>query len=208
MKLVLDAGGKRQYLFHSELVVSKDSDFFVAGPAVGAPMAVMTMEKLIALGADSVILYGWCGAVSKDFGVGDLLLGGTAHCGEGTSRYYINKDVCEPSAGLVGAVLASFDVSVASPVWTTDAVYRESRRMLEQLADKYGVCGVDMEYSALCAVAAFRKIDFAGLFLVSDELWQKEWHAGFAGKEFKQKSRKVIQLLIEKIPSFAAVRER
>jgi len=206
MQLVLDTGGKKQFLFHSELVVSKEKDFFVAGPSVGAPMAVMTMEKLIVLGAKSVILYGWCGAVSPAFKVGDLLLGGTAHCGEGTSRYYINKDTCEPSAVLVNALLASFDAaSTASPVWTTDAVYRESRRMLEQLADKYTVCGVDMEYSALCAVAAFRGIDFAGLFLVSDELWQKEWRAGFAGKKFKLKSKEIIQLLIENIPSFAAV---
>ncbi len=202
MQLVLDAGGKKQFLFHSELVVSKNADFFVAGPSIGAPMATMTMEKLVVLGAKTILMYGWCGAVSPEFYIGDILLGGVAHCGEGTSRYYTDKDVCDPSATLVRKIQSALDLRAVSPMWTTDAVYRESRRMFQQLAEKYNVCGVDMEYSALCAVAAFREIDFAGLFLVSDELWQKDWRPGFADKSFKKKSRKMIELLIENIATF------
>ena len=202
MQMVLESGGRRQFIFHSELVVSKDADFFVAGPSIGAPMATMTMEKLIVLGAKTILMYGWCGAVSPEFKIGDLLLGGDAHSGEGTSRYYTDKVVCAPSACLSGKVQSAFGLSGANPMWTTDAVYRESRRMFEQLAEKYNVCGVDMEYSALCAVAAFREIDFAGLFLISDELWQKEWRPGFADKKFKKQSREIIKLLIENITSF------
>jgi len=208
MQMVLEAGGKKQFLFHSELVVSKKADFFVAGPSIGAPMATMTMEKLIVLGAKTILMYGWCGAVSPDFSVGDILLGGAAHCGEGTSRYYSDNDVCSPSACLVRKVQSTLELPGVNPMWTTDAVYRESRRMFQQLVDKYNVCGVDMEYSALCAVAAFRKIDFAGLFLVSDELWQKDWRPGFADKSFKKKSRKMIELLIDKITTFRKSGER
>ncbi len=202
MQMVLEAGGKKQFIFHSELVISKNGDFFVAGPSIGAPMATMTMEKLIALGAKKILLYGWCGAVNVGFKVGDLLLGGDAHCGEGTSRYYTDKTVCYPSTSLVEKIQKNFEIPGVKPMWTTDAVYRESRPMLQQLADKYNVCGVDMEYSALCAVATFRGIDFAGLFLISDELWQKDWRPGFDGKNFKKKSRRVIQLLIESIVHF------
>jgi purine-nucleoside phosphorylase len=202
MQMVLEAGGKKQFLFHSELAVSKEADFFVAGPSIGAPMATMTMEKLIVLGAKTILMYGWCGAVSPQFSVGDLFLGGAGHCGEGTSRYYSDTDVCDPSASLVRKIQSTLGLSSVSAMWTTDAVYRESRRMFQQLADKYNVCGVDMEYSALCAVAAFREIDFAGLFLVSDELWKEEWRPGFADKSFKKKSRKVIELLIQNIATF------
>jgi len=201
-QMVLDSGGRKQFIFHSELVISKNSDFFVAGPSIGAPMAAMTMEKLIVLGAKKILLYGWCGAVKLDFKIGDLLLGGDAHCGEGTSRYYTDEGVCRPSASLVEKLRIVFDLSGANAMWTTDAVYRESRRMFQQLADKFDVCGVDMEYSALCAVATFRKIEFAGLFLISDELWQKEWRPGFADKKFKKKSREVVKLLIESIVHF------
>jgi len=204
MKMLLDAGGKKRFLFHSELVVSKGGDFFVAGPAIGAPMAVMTLEKLIVLGAETVLMYGWCGAISPDYRVGDILLGGSAYCGEGTSQYYTGSDICKPSVGFVESVKRCLHLSAPEPIWTTDAVFRESRKMFAELVSRYNVCGVDMEYSALCAVATFRKIDFAALFLVSDELWQAEWRPGFAGKVFKKKSRLQIERLLENVVAFSS----
>jgi uridine phosphorylase len=204
MRMLLDAGGRKCFLFHSELVVSESGDFFVAGPAVGAPMAAMTLEKLVVLGAKSVFMYGWCGAISPEYKVGDILLGGKAHCGEGTSRYYSSEMICHPSQVFVERVKNCLRLSAPEPLWTTDAVYRESRKMFKELADRYNVCGVDMEYSALCAVATFRKIDFAAMFLVSDELWQRDWCPGFAGKAFKAKSRTQIEQLIENIVEFSS----
>ncbi len=56
-----------------------------------------------------------------------------------------------------------------------------------------------MEYSALCTVAACRGIDFAALFLVSDELWNREWKAGFTSKAFKLKSKNQVSRLIEQV---------
>lgn len=200
MEMMQAAGGERRFLFHSELMVSKNEDFFVAGPAIGAPMAVMTFEKLIALGAQHIVLFGWCGAISTEFSVGDILLGGEAYSGEGTSRYYTSEVSSSPSLSLVGQLQPLFDNARSQPMWSTDAVFRESRQMLQELADKYNVCGVDMEYSALCSVAAFRKIDFAGLFLVSDELWQPIWRPGFTTKDFKKKSRECIEMLLAHLP--------
>ena len=200
MTMMQAAGAKRRFLFHSELMVSKNEDFFVAGPAIGAPMAVMTFEKLIALGAQQIVLFGWCGAISPEFSIGDILLGGEAYSGEGTSRYYTRDLSSSPTQFLVEQLQSLFAGTRPQAMWSTDAVFRESRPMLQELADKYNVCGVDMEYSALCAVAAFRNIDFAGLFLVSDELWQPEWRPGFTTKDFKKKSRESIELLLANIP--------
>ncbi len=203
MQMVLNEGGRKQFLFHSELTISKNSDFFVAGPAIGAPMAAMTLEKLIVLGARTVLLFGWCGAISPSLRVGDIFSGGVAHCGEGTSGYYSSETVSHPSSHFVKRVQSCFKFSTPKAIWSTDAVYRESRRMFKELADKYDVCGVDMEYSALCTVATFRNINFAGLFLVSDELWQPEWRPGFGGKAFKKKSRELVELLINTIVSLS-----
>ncbi len=196
---LIDRGGEQRFLFHSGLVVSPEQDFFVAGPAVGAPMAAMILEKLIVLGANSVVMAGWCGAVDPALSVGDTVLGGVAHPGEGTSRYYSSDDVCQPSSRLLKNLQTSFDRIASVPVWSTDAPYRESRKMLKALADRYKVAVVDMEYSALCAVAAFRGIDFASLFLVSDELWKPDWRPGFNGKVFKRKSKAQIKLLMKYI---------
>lgn len=207
LQTLIDRGGDQRFLFHSGLVVSPDNDFFVAGPAVGAPMAAMVLEKLIVLGAAKVVMAGWCGAVSPDLRVGDTVLGGLAHPGEGTSRYYSSDDVCQPSLRLLENLQASFDGIAPLPVWSTDAPYRESRKMLEALAKQYSVSAVDMEYSALCAVAAFRKIDFASLFLVSDELWKDEWRPGFGGKVFKRKSKAQIKQLLNHIVSLSTFEE-
>lgn len=207
LQTLIDRGGDLRFLFHSGLVVSPDNDFFVAGPAVGAPMAAMVLEKLIALGAMEVVMAGWCGTVTSDLRVGDTVLGGAGHSGEGTSRYYTSGDVSQPSSRLLVNLQSVFDLQASTPLWSTDAPFRESRKMLQALAERYNVGVVDMEYSALCAVAAFRKIDFASLFLVSDELWKDNWHPGFGGKVFKRKSKAQIKLLMNHIVSLSTFKE-
>ena len=207
LQTLIDRGGDQRFLFHSGLVVSPENDFFVAGPALGAPMAAMVLEKLIALGATEVVMAGWCGAVSSELRVGDTIIGGFAHSGEGTSRYYTKDDCSQPSSKLLGALQTVFESGVPIPFWSTDAPYRESRKMLQALAKRYNVGAVDMEYSALCAVATFRKIDFAALFLVSDELWKDEWRPGFTGKVFKRKSKAQIKQLLQHIVSLSLFKE-
>lgn len=207
LQTLLDRGGKRRPLFHSGLVVSPEDDFFVAGPAVGAPMAVMTLEKLIALGADSVIMAGWCGALDDSLHVGDILLGGQAYPGEGTSRYYSRQKVFSPSVRLNRGMKKFLELPPPRPVWSTDAPYRESRPMLAELVRNYSISAVDMEYSALCAVAAHREVDFGALFLVSDELWNRDWRPGFNSKDFKKRSRGQVEALMDHIVAISDSQE-
>ena len=207
LQILVDRGGDQRFLFHSGLVVSPDNDFFVAGPALGAPMAAMVLEKLIALGASQVVMAGWCGAVSSHIRVGDTIIGGTAFAGEGTSQYYTKEDSSHPSSKLLASLHSIFDIEAPTNLWSTDAPYRESRKMLQNLARCYDVGAVDMEYSALCAVATFRKIDFTALFLVSDELWKDEWRPGFTGKVFKRKSKAQIKQLIQHIVPLSTIKE-
>ncbi len=207
-RILIDRGGEQRFLFHSDLVVSPGSDFFVAGPSVGAPMAAMVLEKLIALGARTVVMAGWCGAVDPVISVGDTVLGGLAHPGEGTSRYYSDSTVLQPSSWLLKNLQAVLNTQAPVPVWSTDAPYRESRSMLSSLSRQYGVAVVDMEYSALCAVASHRGVDFAALFLTSDELWKKEWYPGFNGKVFKRKSKAQLKLLMNSIVTLSRYKEK
>ena len=193
-------GGKKRFLFNSGLCLDKDQTFFVAGPAIGAPMAVLSLEKLIALGARRLILVGWCGALRPTLGVGALLVAGQALCGEGTSRYYSSEQGPRPSSGLtawLGETLRNNGMSwQEGRVWSTDAPYRESRELLASLRQEHDIAAVDMEYSALCTVALFRGIDFAACLLVSDELWQKEWRPGFSSPAFRQQSQDLSGVLM------------
>ena len=198
------AGGEMRVLYNSNLCVHESEGYFVAGPAIGAPMAVMTMEKLIALGARKVLLFGWCGSMEGSLGIGDLLLPIRAMSGEGTSSYYISGAQPGPSTFLVQILknfLNRYTLSwVEGCVWSTDAPYREKRSYLHTLQKEDGVSAVDMEYAALCSAACFRKIDFAALLLVSDEVWGRSWNPGFSRQEFKTKSRMLIELLLKELP--------
>ncbi|WP_163337052.1 nucleoside phosphorylase [Desulfopila sp. IMCC35008] len=198
-ELVEGAGGTRRFFYNSRLTVSGCGSYFVVGPAVGSPMAAMTMEKLIALGAQSIIMYGWCGAADDALHVGDVLVGSVAVSGEGTSKYYPGS-MPKSSSGVLSRFLQGWAkekglVCTPAVIWTTDAPYRENRVELAELQRKEGVQAVDMEYSALCSVAMFRNIDFAALLLVSDELYHTNWRHGFMQSAFKQTNRQIVELL-------------
>ncbi|MEK6201335.1 MAG: nucleoside phosphorylase, partial [Desulfobulbaceae bacterium] len=179
-------------------------------PAVGAPMAVLCLEKLIALGARRLILVGWCGALQDTLRVGNVLLPAQALCGEGTSHYYSSELGPKPSTSLIVWLRELLSRSgipwQEGRVWSTDAPYRESRNLLASLRREQDIVAVDMEYSALCTVATFRGIEFAACMLVSDELWQKEWKPGFSTPAFRQRSQDLSGLLIgamQSMPPFA-----
>ncbi len=199
-------GGKQHFLFNSGMVVADDQSCFVAGPAIGAPMAALTLEKLIALGAKRVILFGWCGAISKTLKVGDVLVPDKALSGEGTSKYYPSEAAVGPDSNLSTRVSELFDDNGVSIhrgcVWSTDAVYREDRRMLKELCCEKRVVAVDMEFSALCAVAIFRKIEFTAVLIVSDELWGDSWRPGFSKQFFIEKKQAALKLLLEHFGHF------
>ena len=192
------------FLFNSKLMLIPASppagSFFMAGPAVGAPMAVLTLEKLIALGASRIIVYGWCGSLHKKMAIGDILLPTWGVSDEGTSVHYLSNERPESHSQtreLLREGLSSQGMTVQTgPVWTTDAPYRESLEQVKLLA-KNGILGVDMEFTALVTAAAFRKVELTAVLLVSDELWSGKWKPGYRTKNFKKKSTEILHFLAD-----------
>ena len=200
METLKKKGAEYRFLFNSQLYI-RDKTKFIAGPSIGAPMAALTMEKLIALGAKRIILFGWCGAIAKDLHLGDVLVPHLGLSGEGTSAYYLSKNEQPgPDSGLRNRVISLLNENGMEThsgcVWSTDAVYREKRSLLSNLNKEHGVSAVDMEFSALCSVALYREIEFAAVLVVSDEIWGESWRPGFSNKIFKKNTALVRQLLI------------
>ncbi len=191
---------RRSFLFNSTLHHS--DELFLAGPGVGAPMAVMCLEKLIVLGAKRIILYGWCGSLQKKLRAMDVLVPAEAVCEEGTSPHYQpgRNRMTAPSPALrsqLCTVLSAADIDFQQgKAWTTDAPYRETSRKVAEYATQ-SIYGVDMEYSALCTVAAFRGVELAAVMLVSDELRRQPWQPRYSFKKFKQKSGSLLTLLCD-----------
>jgi uridine phosphorylase len=173
----------------------------LAGPLLGAPQGTIVLEKLIALGARRLWVLGWCGSLQPDLLIGNLIIPTTALCEEGTSTHYpVDEKVRQADSALneqLGKALQKANLSfITGPVWTTDAVYRETETKVVEYRSK-GVLAVEMEMSALITVAAYRSVALAGVLVVSDELSSLEWHPGFRGDTVKNRSREACKVLLD-----------
>ncbi|WP_300462828.1 nucleoside phosphorylase [Desulfobacula sp.] len=165
----------------------------VAGPFIGAPYAAMLVESLIAKGARNILVLGWCGAVTDQLAVGDILLPCKAIVDEGTSSNYQILDAALPRSTpdemLTDQLSDHLTVQGIgfhrATIWTTDAVYRETEKKVAYFR-QLGAQAVEMECSALFSVARYRKVSIAGLLVVSDSVASKDWDPGFRKKQFKR----------------------
>ncbi len=79
-------------------------------------------------------------------------------------------------------------------VWTTDAIYRETREKVAFFQQK-DVLAVEMETSALFTVGNYRNVDVGAILVVSDELSSFKWRPGFADKHFIKSRRAVAEVI-------------
>lgn len=192
---------QEQRLFLSKVVVAQGHGSAVAlvGPMIGAPQAVLVLEKIIVLGVRRVVALGWCGSLQPHVAVGDVVLPVSAYSEEGTSPHYPLGAPATAASGLLQQIEAAlrtdeeFAVHKGS-VWSTDAPYRETEDKVRFYQEK-GVLGVDMEMSALLTVAAFRGIELAGVLVVSDDLSQLRWRHGFRDPRFQRTRKRLPELL-------------
>jgi uridine phosphorylase len=173
----------------------------LSGPFLGAPQAVIGMEKLVALGAERIWVLGWCGSLQPDLKIGNLIIPTGALSEEGTSRHYPIGDRIpatdqELNNKLEEALQKKGQSAFRGIVWTTDAPYRETPRKVEKYKNR-GILAVEMEMSALMTLAIYRKVRLAGLLVLSDELFDLEWHSGFSSQKLKESTRFAGELLLE-----------
>lgn len=191
-------------LFNSRLYVEQGnpSATAVVGPIVGAPYAAMVLETLIVWGARRFIFLGWCGAVSPEVAIGDLIIPTAALIDEGTSLHYpcvgMPSDTSYPEASALGRIRGQF-VGGNTPfregaVWTTDAIFRETPAKVRRFLAK-GALAVDMETSALLTIARYRGVEIGSILVVSDELSTLKWVPGFKSEAFASGRTKAYEVI-------------
>lgn len=185
------------------IVRKEGTNMAVVGPILGAPHAVMVLEKLVVLGAEKIVFLGWCGSVQDRVSIGDLLIPDRGIIGEGTSRYYASANPAGESessfrvAETIKKTCAGHAVSFhTGPVWSTDAPYRETAEQMLSLKQQ-NVLGVDMESSALFTVGRFRNVETGALLVVSDELASLTWKTGFASRRFAKARKTASEIVAE-----------
>jgi uridine phosphorylase len=197
-----EKSARESRLLTSRLLI-RNGPCVLLGPFLGAPHASALLEILIFWGVRSVVLFGWCGAVSTAPEIGDIIIPDSAFIDEGTSRCY------QPEAPLIAWPDADVRASLSTlfapvfgdrlhrgPVWTTDALFDESREKVFRY-QAAGALAVEMETSALFTVAALRKTPLAAALVVSDTLSSGEWRPGFSDKRFAGSRKSIRQILID-----------
>ncbi len=80
--------------------------------------------------------------------------------------------------------------------WTTDAFYRETKQRIN-LRVYEGCLTVEMEFTALTAVAKYRNVEFGEILYCGDDLSHEVWD----GREWKEQAmlRKDLIKLTKKV---------
>jgi uridine phosphorylase len=178
----------------------------LAGPAPGAPYAVMVLEKLIALGVQTVMAFGWCGSLRSEVRIGDLVIPTAAYSEEGTSGHYPTAEP-EPRPTIAFCLSLQDQLQVAGlpfqtgRVWTTDAIYRETKSKVLTYGSQ-GMLAVEMEMSALFTVARFRQVSLAGMLVVSDELFSLTWRHGMHDEHFRHRRQRALAAALDALRGY------
>jgi uridine phosphorylase len=146
---------------------------------IGSPHATTIFEELIGLGGRNFLNIGTAGGLQQE----GIFLCEKSVRDEGTSSHYlVHEKYAYPDKTLTSNFARNLEKSglefKRATSWTIDAPYRETKAEIIQYK-KEGVATVEMESSALFAVAKLRKVKIASAFAVSDvlgEKWEPKFH--------------------------------
>ena len=157
-------------------------------PGVGAPLAGAMLEQVIARGVRGVIACGGAGALVPELVMGHAVVLTGAVRDEGTSFHYLSAGRVisadpGPAETLADALSANGVETVRGLSWSMDAIYRETRARVSRRVEE-GCLVVEMEASALMAIARYRSIPFGEVVMAGDSLAGREWqHRGWMTAE-------------------------
>jgi len=168
---------------------------------VGAPAAVMTLEELIACGARTVFEVGASGGLQTFLQPSNIIVVTEAIRDEGTSYHYLPPNVkVESSPRLRSKLIKRLNEGkikhFVGSVWSTDGVYRETRKKFFKFRDG-GVLAVNMETSAIFAVAKYRNVEAASAQVVSDVLSETGWLQAFGHEQVRENARLLVNAVLE-----------
>ena len=170
---------------------------------VGAPACIVQYEELFAMGLEKMVVFGTCGALDRSIDDLAIIIPNSAVRDEGTSYHYmkssrevvVNPKYQEEFIKLLNEHDYSYIVGKA---WTIDAPYRETRSKVAQRKNEGCIC-VDMECSAIAALAKFRNKEIFQFFYAADNLDSAKWDKRSLGNTEKLSDKEKIGLLAIKL---------
>ena len=172
---VLEAcnGDKPIYAFTSG---DKKIAFFLSSIGSTAAATEIIMANWLT-GATKFIMFGSAGSLNRKATEGRYVVPTEAYRDEGLSYHYAPPaDYIEvPGADKVAEVFDGLQVPyIKGRVWTTDAIYRETRGQMENRV-REGCLAVDMEVAGVQAVCSFHGVELYDFLMTGDVLDQPEY---------------------------------
>ncbi|MGE5197498.1 MAG: hypothetical protein ACM3IL_03220 [Deltaproteobacteria bacterium] len=158
----------------------------------------ITAEVMCNAGIKNIIRAGTCGALDENIKVGDLVVVDSVIRGDGVTPYYVDKNFKTVADKNITDIL--FETAKESGitvhkgcVWTTDALLRETREIV-QAKCKEGAIAVDMVSSSLLTIAQVYKVKAAAILSVSDNVITGEM--GFMNPMYYMAETKLIEIAL------------
>ncbi|KXT74020.1 Uridine phosphorylase [Streptococcus sp. DD10] len=156
-----------------------DEEVAIFNSPVGASACIAILEDLIVFGMKKLVLFGTCGVLDEEIKESSIIIPISALRDEGTSFHYIAPsdeiDVNQGSIDDFTDFLKRAGISYTiGKVWTTDGIYRETIGKLRLRKQSGAIC-VDMECSAVAALATFRGFELCQFFYAADHLSEGNW---------------------------------
>lgn len=153
---------------------------------VSSSGAATCLEEAACLtGAKKFVMFGSCGSLDYELTKGKVIVPTQAYRDEGLSYHYqepgeyidiVNSDKL---AGILEQMEVPF---VQGKVWTTDALYRETKNKAEKLR-RDGCIAVEMEVAGAQAVCSFHGWELYNFLLTGDNVGGEEWSSEILGSE-------------------------
>ena len=167
---------------------------------VTAPAVVAEYEEIYALGVEKIIVFGTCGVLDKNIEDMAIIIPTSAIRDEGTSYHYCpSSEEINTNPKYINEfkkLLEEHNYSYTlGKTWTIDAIYRETRKKVERRKKQGCVC-VEMESSAIFALAKFRGKEVFQFFYAADNLDGDEWNSRSLLKSNLSETEKIGLLAI------------
>jgi uridine phosphorylase len=169
-------------------------------PGIGAPLAAMTMEVLIAFGIRKLVTCGHGGVLRKDIIRDKVIIPVSAIRQEGVSYHYLppgrEVEMDKKVIGVLEKILNRHNISyMLGKTWTTDAFYRETKNTIEKRKTE-GALTAEMEAASLMSVAKFRNIVYGQYIGAGDDISGSEWDPRYVDDKISFRE-KLLWLSIE-----------
>ncbi len=166
-----------------------------------SPDSAIIGELVCAAGAGHIIRTGSCGALREDIAIGDIVIVTGVVRGEGTTPYYVPENFATVADIKVTNALISAAQQIGikyhvGVVWTTDALLRETKEVVEKMS-ALKVKAVDMVSASLLTIAQLYEVRAGSVLAVSDNLLTGEM--GFIDFKYYEAESAIVEVALEAV---------